>query len=479
MRNINNWTHYESRESIIHERAKQIILGSSYIRLPEVTLQLGNSPKYFIDQEKYIFIQTKEQEKPMGNIRPDLVVVSENGERVIIEINVSHPVDEEKLKKIEQLNIDTIEIDLSDLTTNQNRLPQILEEILIQGVDRKYWLFNKREKWYKQNLTERCTMLTTQGAYGGHTLAWECPLELRISSIGSVYAYLKECKKCIHYFGMGPNNSILCGCKNPIETLGELLIPPHEFKDIANKRIQVYKQISNRGADKLGNNQETVKEKENNTKITTLNSLHESVEDINTIDLEKTVGEENDMDTSIINSLSESIEVINTLGFGGTIKEEIEYVGTKKRKKIKTIDSSKIVGYRILNIGIKPIEYRTEIWNKNTDGNYSATEIERVLNPKEAIDLTKYYMALLSSRPEILLQLSNGKMVKGTRIKNEDTRKQLESYYFKFDRVGYGKVQDVNNVNIKINIARKIEGNWEIKEQFNQTFGFMHNKSKS
>ena len=253
MDSINNWTHYGSRESIIHEKAKRIIMESYYIRLPEVTLHLGNSPKYLIDQEKHTFMQTKEQEKQIEDIRPDLVIERENGEKLLIEINVSHPVDKEKLKKLERLGIDTIEIDLSDLTVNQNRLGSILEDRLIKGVDRKNWLYNNREKWYKQRLTERCIMRTTQGKYAGHTLVWDCPLELRMSSKRDIYAYLTECENCPHYFGVGPNNSVLCGCKSPIEALGELFIPPHEFKETANRRIQLYKRINIREISKLDN----------------------------------------------------------------------------------------------------------------------------------------------------------------------------------------------------------------------------------
>ena len=179
------------------------------------------------------------------------------------------------------------------------------------------------------------------------------------------------------------------------------------------------------------------------------------------------------MNTSILNTLCESIEVTYTLGFGGTIKEKIEYVGSRKKKRIKTIDTSKIVGYRILNIGKKPIQYKTKIWHKDADGNYLGAEVERVLHPKQTADLNKYYMALLCARPEISFQLSNGKLIAGNKSK------ELNSYYFKFDFDSYGNRKDVNDVYTKISVARKIDSQWEIKEDFIETFGFLYNKTIS
>jgi len=88
-------------------------------------------------------------EKRLGNIVPDLVldIVNENGtasHEVIVEIFVTHKVDENKLKKIKDLRLPTLEIDLSAqyktwLENPTNLL--LLKNIFSNPVDEKKWVY--------------------------------------------------------------------------------------------------------------------------------------------------------------------------------------------------------------------------------------------------------------------------------------------------------------------------------------------------
>lgn len=64
--------------------------------------------------EKEIPVDRVELEKRFDDIIPDIVVYS-GDKYFFIEIYVTHPIDDEKLKKLKEKNISTIEIDLSKI----------------------------------------------------------------------------------------------------------------------------------------------------------------------------------------------------------------------------------------------------------------------------------------------------------------------------------------------------------------------------
>ncbi len=90
-------------ETVIHQLAKEIILEEKKIPL-------------FDNENKPLEIQNVEVEKNLGDIQPDLYVTLD-GHPIAIEIYVTHPVDDEKYKKIEQHRLTTIEVNLSNVTS--------------------------------------------------------------------------------------------------------------------------------------------------------------------------------------------------------------------------------------------------------------------------------------------------------------------------------------------------------------------------
>ena len=62
----------------------------------------------------FVSVEFVEQEKNLGDIRPDLYAEFQ-GKAIAVEIYVSHAVDEEKINKIKSCGITTFEIDLSKL----------------------------------------------------------------------------------------------------------------------------------------------------------------------------------------------------------------------------------------------------------------------------------------------------------------------------------------------------------------------------
>ena len=186
--------------------------------------------------------------------------------------------------------------------------------------------------------------------------------------------------------------------------------------------------------------------------------------------------------------LSDSIKVINTLGFGdgGNIvvdkSKPVEIDPETGKEKKPLLTTSKTIGYRVQNIGDEPIKYQTEVWTKGEDGKYVSTKTEKVLEPGETADLSRQYMTVLCSIPEISFQLANGKIIKGSSKRAEESTKAfLEAHYFRFDKDEDGVQKQVNDDDVKLNVGERDEatGKWVVKPEFEETFGYLNNPIKS
>lgn len=179
-----------------------------------------------------------------------------------------------------------------------------------------------------------------------------------------------------------------------------------------------------------------------------------------------------------VRSLSMSVEVVNSLGYGdgGNIVIDKEK-STKDNRALTT--TSKIIGYRIRNIGTTPIKYQTEDWAQGEDGLWVATRTEKVLGAGETADITRQFMTMFASIPEISFQLANGKIVRGSGNgkKHDDIKAELEAYYFSFNR---SEDKQINDDEVKLNVAEKdATGAWVVKPEFATVFGYLNNPKTS
>lgn len=131
-------------ETALHKRAKEILEEEKRINLPEITARsevLAGCKQVILDK---VWLENR-----LGNIRPDVRATSKEGEALFVEIYVTHEVGKEKIKRIQELGISTIEVDLSDLS-HASISDEELRSILIQGTERKKWLYNAfAEHWLK------------------------------------------------------------------------------------------------------------------------------------------------------------------------------------------------------------------------------------------------------------------------------------------------------------------------------------------
>ena len=130
-------------ESSLHLAAKQILEKAKKMYIPAVYISFPHSNKkpILLSPPKEIDIDLVALEERFSDFVPDIVIKSDK-RFLIVEIFVTHAIDKEKLAKIENENISTIEIDLSDLDRNISL--DELSYILVEDVQRKDWKHNAK-----------------------------------------------------------------------------------------------------------------------------------------------------------------------------------------------------------------------------------------------------------------------------------------------------------------------------------------------
>ena len=173
-------------ETALHKYAKEILQKHMKIKLPNLIIEhdkyfriLRDSSygynfydndllegSYYYDEEIYrkkINLVNKfllefdkiELEYRIDYIVPDIIVYK-NNLPLMIEIAVTHFVDEEKKEKIKRLGISTIEINLNiDDIDYANFDKSKIEEIIINKIENKKWIYNKKEEQKKQELYDK------------------------------------------------------------------------------------------------------------------------------------------------------------------------------------------------------------------------------------------------------------------------------------------------------------------------------------
>lgn len=147
-------------ETAIHKFAKEIIENEKKIKIPKLTYE-KYSREYEIVKEQLVYFDKIELEKYISefDFKPD-IIISKNDTSLIIEVAVTHKVDEEKRNKIIESNISTIELYL-----DKDEIFQLSKEALadkiINETDNKKWVFNRLEESKKKNIDD---MLLAQKA---------------------------------------------------------------------------------------------------------------------------------------------------------------------------------------------------------------------------------------------------------------------------------------------------------------------------
>jgi uncharacterized protein (DUF2384 family) len=126
-------------ESELHFFAKALLAERLWLWIPAVEAKAAGRTERISDRQQYRFSGVK-AEKADGNVRPDLLLVTDGGKVLHIEIYVRHRVDPIKLEKLRGRGISSVEIDLSKLDWDDRGA---WDDAILETAPRE-WLHNAR-----------------------------------------------------------------------------------------------------------------------------------------------------------------------------------------------------------------------------------------------------------------------------------------------------------------------------------------------
>ena len=139
-------------ETALHRIAKDIILEAGYIMLPPFEVNVGGGRPEHPQPAKVGRFDTVDVEIWKDGFRPDLIGIRYGTDgtligQLIIEIRVTHAVDQRKLLKLRERGDSVVEIDLSGIDRNLDG-PELALQILDEAP--RNWLYHRNEEQLTQ-----------------------------------------------------------------------------------------------------------------------------------------------------------------------------------------------------------------------------------------------------------------------------------------------------------------------------------------
>ena len=234
-------------QTALHMLAKEIIANEKRFRIPDL------SEKYGMDGYHTVLVLGREvlfshplvitlnlsegtviTEQKLFDRIPD-ILIEYKGQKLIVEIYVTHKVTEDKIADFQKQEISIIEIDLS----KQGMLSEEqLRELLCDSTEHKTWLYNRKLEWISNkidfwegsNSDDKYVIHTPKKIFSIGTMIDEnvifklykkmgkkepqrlldCPRKIHYSK-NSFHALKEECDACPYFIGyfnsLNPNNS--------------------------------------------------------------------------------------------------------------------------------------------------------------------------------------------------------------------------------------------------------------------------------
>lgn len=203
-------------ETALHIAAKEVLMSEKHILLPEVKVTFASYKKeWVIFPEQDIQFDDVRLEHRLDNIVPDVMIYT-SGRPLMIEVAVTHFVDQEKWQRIKKLGISTLEISLDKFARNPTFDELKLE--VVESVALKKWLFNARAQMIlgqARRLADRKTTISR----GMATHVDECPINARVWHGKSYANVLDDCLYCEYCIEGGLNSMyIYCSGRRKLDS---------------------------------------------------------------------------------------------------------------------------------------------------------------------------------------------------------------------------------------------------------------------
>lgn len=156
----------KANESGLHQMAKKIVKESIYINLPAIEIEAECDPSRNVNDEKQCeplhikdeqmwYFSSAEMEVPCNGFTPDVYLHGEKTD-LLVEIMVTHPVDDGKKERVKQAGLPMLEVDISDFLNELEEFSkEKLRTELIDSVEHKSWIYNDLEKGGIEQLKKR------------------------------------------------------------------------------------------------------------------------------------------------------------------------------------------------------------------------------------------------------------------------------------------------------------------------------------
>ena len=216
-------------ETALHLAAKDMLAKRKEIVLPEVAVNASYGfPRIVVAPQRRYAIASAEVERKTGSIIPD-VIVEVSGRQLLVEVTVTHGVDDAKLAKIRERGLSCLEIDLSDAPRDLGR--EELEKIVVDGSAQKRWLHNVRANEARNRILSEATLLpSVERGFAWHVDG--CPIPARVWK-GNAYAnVIDDCVGCEHMLAASGDVGVICdgfrALRRPRPTADGVPRPPPE-----------------------------------------------------------------------------------------------------------------------------------------------------------------------------------------------------------------------------------------------------------
>ncbi|MEM1215293.1 MAG: competence protein CoiA family protein [Bacteroidota bacterium] len=190
-------------ETALHRFAKHVILSERQVWLPPVEVfKVGT-----VRPAQLLRATKAEAEVTRGNLRLDVLLSGPNVE-LVVEIRVSHAVEARKRRRLTQLGLPAIEIDMGRIyqvlgANGQADDIVALRRAILRELNARQWLFSPLQHRWEYRLrkaaVQRKVHISQQGTYW-HYHVYACPRNLR--AIRSGYrageSYARVFQDCLH-----------------------------------------------------------------------------------------------------------------------------------------------------------------------------------------------------------------------------------------------------------------------------------------
>ncbi len=207
----------QAYETSLHHLAKKVIKDGCFIQLPELVCETENRAKIFgrknPNKKTYKFKPDRvEVEQAINDFIPDVLVYLKNSP-LIVEIYVTHKVDDEKKQKIKNSEISAIQIDLSNI---DREITEAEIKKLLESGSNTEWLYNKKiNDENKITTNEKKYRIYFERENGKHYIEYP-PCKGEMYYLGMPIKYTEKCEMCHDFCGLIDGEGlkpsyILCG----------------------------------------------------------------------------------------------------------------------------------------------------------------------------------------------------------------------------------------------------------------------------